>query len=213
MEKHTNTKKLVEVGLNKYGQRLDEFNEFGQSLEAETWHFDGAFDVTVASLPSLECLIRPAKQKEHSMTKNMNSTKRVEVGLNKYGQRLDEFNEFGQSLEAEAWYFDGALELPVALTSVLESIRRAAKEKEQIMTENMNSTKRVEVGLNRYGQRLDEFDEFGQSLEAEAWYFESAFEAPVALVPAVERKSRPAKEKRADIRISTSHAAAHRRAA
>jgi hypothetical protein len=64
MEKYTITKKLVEAGLNKYGQRLDEYNEFGQSLEAELWHFDGLVDVSVAPLPALECLIRPAQVKK-----------------------------------------------------------------------------------------------------------------------------------------------------
>jgi len=213
MTENANTRKPVEVGLNKYGQRLDEYNEFGQSLEAEAWHFDGAFDVFVAPLPGLECLIRPAKEKEHSMTENLNTRRPAQVGLNKYGQRLDEFNEFGQSLEAEAWHFDGALEVPVALTTVRESIRRTVQAKEHSMTENVNASKPVAVGLNRYGQRLDEFDEFGQSLEAEAWYFERAFEVPVTLFPAVERISRPTKEQRADIRISTSRAAVRRRAA
>lgn len=105
MKKSTNTKTLVEVGLNKYGQRLDEFNEFGQSLEAEAWHFDGAIQLSVAPVPARE------------------------VALNKFGQRLDEFNEFGQSLEAEAWYFDTAGAVPVKPLPALECLIRPAQEK------------------------------------------------------------------------------------
>jgi len=126
MEKHTNTKKLVEAGLNKYGQRLDEFNEFGQSLEAEVWHFDGLVEVSVAPLPALECLLRPRLEKVPGTTEHQISRKSLELGLNKYGQRLEEFNEFGQSLEAEAWHFDGLVEEYVAPLPALESLLRPA---------------------------------------------------------------------------------------
>jgi hypothetical protein len=129
MEKYTITKKLVEAGLNKYGQRLDEFNEFGQSLEAEVWHFDGLVDVSIAPLPALECLIRPTHEKMHCTTEFQGSRKTVEVGLNKYGQRLDEYNEFGQSLEAEVWHFDGLAEVSVAPLPALERLIRPAQVK------------------------------------------------------------------------------------
>jgi hypothetical protein len=52
--------------LNRYGQRLDEYNEFGQSLEAEVWHFDALAEVSVAPLPPLERLVRPARKKNRS---------------------------------------------------------------------------------------------------------------------------------------------------
>lgn len=136
MEKNTNTKKLVEVGLNKYGQRLDVFNEFGQSLEAEAWHFDGAFDVSVAPLPALECLIRPALKKMQFTAENLGSRIPVEVSLNKYGQRLDEYNEFGQSLEAEAWYFDTAVTVSVTPLPALECLIRPTQEKKLATTGN-----------------------------------------------------------------------------
>lgn len=110
MAENRRTAKLVEVGLNKYGQRLDEYNEFGQPLEAEVWHFDALAEVFVAPLPPLEHLIRPARKKKLDMPDGVNIAKPVVVGLNKYGQRLDEYNEFGQSLEAEVWYFDSAPE-------------------------------------------------------------------------------------------------------
>lgn len=131
MKKNTNTMKLVEVGLNKYGQRLDEFNEFGQSLEAEAWYFDGAFELSVAPLPSLEALTRPAGDKVE-LTTHMNTRKTVELGLNKYGQRLDEFNEFGLSLEAEAWHFDTAVTAPVTPLPALECLVRPVPEKKQV---------------------------------------------------------------------------------
>lgn len=129
MEKYTNTKKLVEAGLNKYGQRLDEFNEFGQSLEAEVWHFDGLGDVSVAPLPALECLIRPAHEKVQGLTEHQNFRLTVETGVNKYGQRLDEYNEFGQSLEAEVWHFDGLADVSVAPLPALERLIRPAQVK------------------------------------------------------------------------------------
>jgi hypothetical protein len=115
---------LVEVGLNKYGQRLDEFNEFGQSLEAEAWHFDG-----VTELPLFESLDQPALEKVHAATANMNTRKPCEPGLNKYGQRLDEFNEFGQSLEAEAWHFDTVVPVAVRPLPARESLIRPTQEK------------------------------------------------------------------------------------
>lgn len=59
MAENTNIAKLGEVGLNKYGQRLDEFNEFGQSLEAEVWYFDGA-----PELPAVERIGRPTEEKK-----------------------------------------------------------------------------------------------------------------------------------------------------
>lgn len=129
MEKYTNTKKLVEAGLNKYGQRLDEFNEFGQSLEAEVWHFDGFVDVSVAPLSALECLIRPTQEKLHRTSGHLSPGKSVEAGVNKYGQRLDEYNEFGQSLEAEVWHFDSLVEVSVAPLPTLESLIRPAQVK------------------------------------------------------------------------------------
>jgi hypothetical protein len=134
MEKYTNTKKLVEAGLNKYGQRLDEYNEFGQSLEAEAWYFDTAATVSVTPLPALECLIRPAKEKMQFATENLSTRKTVEAGLNKYGQRLDEYNEFGQSLEAEAWYFDTAVTVSVTPLPALECLIRPAQEKKLAFT-------------------------------------------------------------------------------
>jgi len=139
MKKDTNTRKPVEAGLNKYGQRLDEFNEFGQSLEAEAWYFDVAFDVSVAPLPALEYLIRPAPEKKHCTTEKMNTRKPVDAGLNKYGQRLDEYNEFGQSLEAEAWYFAAAVDVFVAPLPALEFLIRPAPEKMQAATGNSTS--------------------------------------------------------------------------
>jgi len=139
MEKYMNTKKLVEAGLNKYGQRLDEFNEFGQSLEAEVWHFDGLIDVSVAPLPALACLIRPAQEKMHCTTEYQNPRKTVEAGLNKYGQRLDEYNEFGQSLEAEVWYFDGLVDAYVAPLPALECLIRPAQVKKLAATANSRS--------------------------------------------------------------------------
>jgi hypothetical protein len=69
MEENTNTKKPVEAGLNKYGQRLDEFNEFGQSLEAEAWH-EGAFEASIAPVYVLERLIRPARKKKQTAADN-----------------------------------------------------------------------------------------------------------------------------------------------
>jgi len=66
MAENRNTARLVEVGLNKYGQRLDEYNEFGLSLEAEAWHFDALAEVSVAPLPPLERLIRPARKKNRA---------------------------------------------------------------------------------------------------------------------------------------------------
>jgi hypothetical protein len=116
MAEKTNTMKMVEVGVNKYGQRLDKFDEFGQSLEAEAWHFDSALDVSSELAPTLGC---------------MNTKKPVEVGLNKYGQRLDEFNEFGQSLEVEAWHFDSALDVTVALVPALECMNQPAQKEKQ----------------------------------------------------------------------------------
>lgn len=94
---------MVAAGLNKYGQRLDEFNEFGQSLEAEVWYFAAAGD------------------RVNGTADNGTLRKPVTVGLNRYGQRLDEFNEFGQSLEAEVWHFDHDVEItgvPVAAAGV-----------------------------------------------------------------------------------------------
>ena len=139
MEKYTNIKKLVEVGLNKYGQRLDEFNEFGQSLEAEVWHFDGLVDVSVAPLPALECLIRPAQEKMQCTTNTLSTRKPVEVSLNKYGQRLDEYNEFGQSLEAEVWHFDGLVDVSVAPLPALECLIRPTQVKKLAATANSRS--------------------------------------------------------------------------
>lgn len=136
MEKFTNTENLVEAGLNKYGQRLDEFNEFGQSLEAEIWHFDGLVAVSVAALPALECLIRPAREKMLFPAEQRNSGKTREAGLNKYGQRLDEYNEFGQSLEAEAWHFDGLVTVSVAPLPALESLIRPTHVKKLAATAN-----------------------------------------------------------------------------
>jgi len=136
MEKNTNTKKLVEVGFNKYGQRLDEYNEFGQSLEAEAWHFDGSFDVSVAPLPALECLIRPTLKKMHFTAENLSSRIPVKESLNKYGQRLDEYNEFGQSLEAEAWYFDTAVTVSVTPLPALKCLIRPRQEKKLTYTGN-----------------------------------------------------------------------------
>jgi len=129
MKTNMNSKKLVEVGLNKYGQRLDEYNEFGQSLEAEVWHFDALYDASVAPLPALECLIRPTQVKLHGTTEHMNIRKPVEVSLNKYGQRLDEYNEFGQSLEAEVWHFDALVDVSVAPLPALECLIRPTQVK------------------------------------------------------------------------------------
>ena len=66
MAENRNTARLVEVGLNKYGQRLDEYNEFGLSLGAEAWHFDALAEVSVAPLPPLERLIRPVRKKNRA---------------------------------------------------------------------------------------------------------------------------------------------------
>jgi hypothetical protein len=187
MAENRNTARLVEVGLNKYGQRLDEYNEFGQSLEAEVWHFDALAEVSVAPLPPLERLIRPAREQKH------------EVGLNKYGQRLDEYNEFGQSLEAEVWHFDALAEVSVAPLPPLERLIRPAREQKH------------EAGLNRYGQRLDEYNEFGQSLEAEVWHFDALAEVSVAPLPPLERLVRPARKKNRSAAGKT--AETHRRAA
>ncbi|MDD2318813.1 MAG: hypothetical protein PHO83_02060 [Geobacteraceae bacterium] len=214
METNANIKNLVEVGVNKYGQRLDEYSEFGQSLEAEVWYFDGAVDVSVAPLPALECLIRPVQEKMRFATKSMNTRKPVEVGVNKYGQRLDEFNEFGQSLEAEVWYFDGTIDASVAPLPVLECLIRPAQEKTKFAREGMSTRKPVEVGVNKYGQRLDEYNEFGQSLEAEVWYFDSAVDVSDSLVPAFVSMSRPTEEKKpASASSSMPLAAEHLRAA
>ncbi|MDD2338595.1 MAG: hypothetical protein PHD01_18720, partial [Geobacteraceae bacterium] len=117
----------------------DEFNEFGQSLEAEAWHFDVSFDVSAAPLPGLECLIRPALENMQSTTENMNTRKPVEVGLNKYGQRLDEFDEFGQSLEAETWYFEDAFAEPVTPAPTLERMARPAKAIKPVTAGNSTS--------------------------------------------------------------------------
>lgn len=136
MEKYTITKKLVEAGLNKYGQRLDEYNEFGQSLEAEVWHFADLVDVSVAPLPALECLVRPAQDKVHGTTGYQNPGKTLEVGLNKYGQRLDEYNEFGQSLEAEVWHFAGFVEVSVAPLPALECLIRPVQVKKPAAAAN-----------------------------------------------------------------------------
>lgn len=87
--------------------------------------------------------------------------------MNKYGQRLDEYNEFGQSLEAEAWYFADAAALPYPPTATIPFTQLN-------LAGNRTSGKLVGVRLNKYGQRLDEFNEFGQSLEAETWYFADA---------------------------------------
>ncbi len=139
MAEITNSRKLVEVGLNKFGQRLDEYNEFGQSLEAEAWHFDALVDVSVEPLPVFEFVSRPAQEKKHVMAENENSGRLVEVGLNKYGQRLDEYNEFGQSLEAEAWHFDALVDVSVAPLPPLESLIRPPGEKKQATTGNVTS--------------------------------------------------------------------------
>lgn len=129
MAENRNTARLVEVGLNKYGQRLDEYNEFGQSLEAEVWHFDALADVSVAPLPPLERLIRPVREKELVITEDTNIAKPAGAGVNKYGQRLDEYNEFGLSLEAEAWHFDALAEVSVAPLPPLERLVRPARKK------------------------------------------------------------------------------------
>jgi hypothetical protein len=139
MAENTSTAKLVEVGLNKYGQRLDEYNEFGQSLEAETWHFDALAGVSVAPLPPLERLIRPARAKELVITEDTNTAKPVTVGVNRYGQRLDEYNEFGQSLEAEAWHFDALAEVSVAPLPPLERLIRPARNKNRAAAGNGSS--------------------------------------------------------------------------
>lgn len=128
MAANANTGNGVEVGFNKYGQRLDEFNEFGQSLEAEAWHFDGVQDVPVVPAPALERMVRPAQERTRIAAANANSGNGVEVGLNKYGQRLDEFNEFGLSLEAEAWHFDGVQDVPVMPAPALERMVRPVQE-------------------------------------------------------------------------------------
>jgi len=141
------------------------------------------------------------------MTENANTRKPVEVGLNKYGQRLDEYNEFGQSLEAEVWYFGGEYEAPGAPAPVLERVIPPA----HVTT---GSSKPAGVGLNKYGQRLDEYNEFGQSLEAEVWYFGGNYEAPAAPAPARKRMIRPAlTKKQTAAKKGTSLTAAHRRAA
>jgi len=130
MKKSANTKKPVEVGLNKYGQRLDEFNEFGQSLEAEVWYFDAAYELSVEPLPALQSLTRPVAEKGQLTSANLTTGKPLEVGLNKFGQRLDEFNEFGQSLEAEVWYFDTAVTVSVKPLPALECLIRSTQEKQ-----------------------------------------------------------------------------------
>jgi hypothetical protein len=139
MKTNMNTKKLVEVGLNKYGQRLDEYNEFGQSLEAEVWHFDALYDGSIALLPALECLIRPTQEKTHGTRENMSNRKPVAVGLNKYGQRLDEYNEFGQSLEAEVWHFDALVDVPVPPVPALEFLILPTQDKKPAATVNFSS--------------------------------------------------------------------------
>ncbi len=136
MAANANTGNWVEVGFNKYGQRLDEFNEFGQSLEAEAWHFDGAPYVPIVPAPALERMIRPAQERTRFTAANANTGNGFEVGLNKYGQRLDEFNEFGQSLEAEAWHFDGAPDVPVVPATALERMIRPVQERKQAAAGN-----------------------------------------------------------------------------
>lgn len=123
MAENANTRKPVEVGLNKYGQRLDEFSEFGQSLEAEVWYFDAVFNAAIDQ-------VRTAFPVQAAQEINT-AAKPVEAGLNKYGQRLDEYNEFGQSLEAEAWYFEALVGAPVAPAPVLEIMSLPVQDRKQ----------------------------------------------------------------------------------
>jgi len=73
MAENTSTRKPVEAGLNRYGQRLDEYNEFGQSLEAEVWHFDALDSGTVAPVPALETVSRPVREEKQAATGNIPS--------------------------------------------------------------------------------------------------------------------------------------------
>jgi hypothetical protein len=117
-------------------------------------------------------------------------------------------------LEAETWYFEAAEEVSSGYARAIERKSSPAMEMKDFMAQSLLIRKPVEVGLNKYGQRLDEYNEFGQSLEAEIWHFDAAVEVPVALVPALGCLSRPAQEKSpAAADNSTSLDAEHRRAA